>query len=99
MAPIIIDGAELLESSTDGYVRRATLLSNDRNLLAVVSEGKHGLFRVALCRRIKDFHYQGGEGWGGDESSLTDTMEAAKRLALSLLEGPPPPGDSDPRVV
>lgn len=79
---MIVDGAELLGSRTDRYVRRAMFLSADRSVLAVVGEGRHGLYRVERLRRHKDPYYRGGEGWSGSgESSVTDSLEAAERLA------------------
>src|SRR5215218_3807760 len=59
---MIVDGAELLESRTDRYVRRAMFLSADRSVLAVVGEGRHGLYRVELLRRHKDPYYPGRRG-------------------------------------
>lgn len=86
-----IDGAEYYREESQPRV--LTLMSADRELLAVVSQGEDHLFRIHVYRRGREPGY-GGLFWTSvGDPSLTDTLSHAEGIAQARLAAGPPSGE------
>lgn len=85
MAETDIEGSLFIELAGPPLTRIKTMLSDDREYLAVISVAQDSSHRVEIFRRATDPQFVGSHWAGVDCLSFTDTFEDAERLAQEKL--------------
>ena len=81
-----IHGSWFIERAGPTLVRHLVLLSPDGRFLATVSSSTDQLFRVHVFERATDPQWIGTHWADVGSPSVTDTLEAAERLAHERLQ-------------